>query len=196
MVIAGVRKGEDFMDWLLHLDGNILLWIQEHIRKEFFDPIVIFISSLGNAGWFWLVLLAVLLCIPRYRKAGMTGMVAVLIGFLITNVCIKNMAARIRPYEVVEGLKFIGTKPHDFSFPSGHSTCSIAASAALFATLPKKAGIPLLVLAILICLSRLYVGVHYPTDVLAGVLIGLFAAMASFYMMNRRNKNTKKGTAA
>ena len=184
------------MDWLLHLDGNILLWIQEHIRKEFFDPIVIFISSLGNAGWFWLVLLAVLLCSPRYRKAGMTGMVAVLIGFLITNVWIKNMAARIRPYEVVEGLKFIGTKPHDFSFPSGHSTCSIAASAALFATLPKKAGIPLLVLAILICLSRLYVGVHYPTDVLAGVLIGLFAAMASFYLMNRRNKNTKKGTAA
>lgn len=184
------------MDWLMQLDGNILLWIQEHIRKEFLDPFVIFISNLGNAGWFWLVLLAVLLCIPKCRKAGMTGLLAVLIGFIITNVLIKNMAARIRPYEVVEGLRFIGVRPHDFSFPSGHSTCSVAASATLFARLPKKAGIPLLVLGILICLSRLYVGVHYPTDVLAGALIGLFASFAALFIMKHRNKDRQKETAA
>lgn len=185
------------MDWLLQLDGNILLWIQEHIRKEFLNSIVIFISNLGNAGWFWLVLLALLVCIPMYRKTGMTGLIAVLIGFIITNVFVKNLAARIRPYEVVEGLRFIGTKPHDFSFPSGHSTCSVAASIVLLAKLPKKAGIPLFVLGILICLSRLYVGVHYPTDVLAGAAIGLFAAFAALYLMkNKTGTNRQKGTAA
>lgn len=190
-------KERNFMDWLLQLDGNILLWIQEHIRKEFLNPIVIFISNLGNAGWFWLVLLALLVCIPMYRKTGMTGLIAVLIGFIITNVFVKNLAARIRPYEVVEGLRFIGTKPHDFSFPSGHSTCSVAASAVLLAKLPKKAGIPLFVLGILICLSRLYVGVHYPTDVLAGAAIGLFAAFAALYLMkNKTGTNRQKGTAA
>ncbi len=185
------------MDWLFHLDGNILLWIQEHVRKEFLDPIVVFISSLGNAGWFWLVLLAVLLCIPRYRRAGMTGLFAVLIGFLITNVLLKNMVARIRPYEIVEGLTFLGTQPHDFSFPSGHSTCSMAAAAVLFARLPKKAGIPLLLLGVLICLSRLYVGVHYPTDVLAGTAIGLFGAFAALSLTKRQfEKDGQKKTAA
>lgn len=185
------------MNWLFQLDGTILLWIQEHIRKEFLDPVVVFISSLGNAGWFWLVLLAVLLCIPGYRRAGMTGLVAVLIGFLITNVLLKNMVARVRPYEVVQGLTFLGTKPHDLSFPSGHSTCSIAAAAVLFAKLPKKAGVPLLVLAILICLSRLYVGVHYPTDVLAGAAIGLFGAAAALSLTKRRfEKDRSQKTAA
>lgn len=164
------------MDWFLRLDANILLWIQYHLRKDFLTPIMLFVTNLGNAGWFWLVLLAVLLFFPKYRKEALTGLAAVAIGFVITNLCIKNIAARVRPYEVIEGLRYLGIKPHDFSFPSGHSTCSMAASLALFAGLPKKAGIPLLVLALLICFSRLYAGVHYPTDVLAGILIGSVAA--------------------
>ena len=174
------------MDWLLQLDGAVLLWIQEHIRKEFLDPVVVFISSLGNAGLFWLALLIALLFVPRFRRAGLTGLFAVLIGFIITNLCLKNAVARIRPYEAVEGLRFIGMRPHDFSFPSGHSTCSIAAAVVLLWRLPKKAGIPLLVLAVLICLSRLYVGVHYPTDVLGGAVIGAAAAAAALCLEKRK----------
>ncbi len=174
------------MDWLMQLDGNILLWIQEHIRTEFLDPVVVFISSLGNAGWFWLLLLAALMLFPRYRKVGISGFAAVLIGFIITNVCIKNVVARIRPYEVIEGLEMLGVKPSDFSFPSGHSTCSAAASLVLFFMLPKRAGVPLLALGILICLSRLYVGVHYPTDVLAGALIGAAAAAVVLFRVKNR----------
>ena len=176
------------MNWLLELDGNILLWIQEHIRQDWLDPVVIFITNLGNAGWFWLVLLAVMLFIPKYRKTGWTGLVGVLIGFLITNVWLKNMVARIRPYEVVEGLQFIGTMPSDPSFPSGHSTCSVAAAVVLFCKLPRKYGVPALILGVLICLSRLYVGVHYPTDVFVGILIGCFGAFTSMWIMKRLDK--------
>ena len=174
------------MNWLITLDANILLWIQDHLRREFLTPIMLFITNLGNAGWFWLVLLAVLLFFPNRRKAALTGIAAVLIGFIITNLCIKNMVARIRPYEVIEGLQYLGIKPHDFSFPSGHSTCSMAASLALLARLPKKAGIPLLNLALLICFSRLYAGVHYPTDVLAGILIGSAAAAIALCLVRQK----------
>lgn len=172
------------MDWLLQLDGNILLFIQEHMRMDWLTLPMTFITNLGNAGFIWLVLLAILLFIPKQRKTAIMGLIAIFIGFIITNVLLKNMVARIRPYEVVEGLKYIGQMPHDFSFPSGHSTCSIAAGAVLFCKWPKKAGIPVLIFAILICLSRLYVGVHYPTDVIAGGLVGLFGAFTAIKIVN------------
>ncbi len=176
------------MDWLMALDGNILLWIQEHIRREYLDPAVIFITNLGNSGWFWLVLSILLLFFAKYRKTGITSLIAILIGFIITNLWLKNMVDRIRPYEVVEGLKFIGRMPSDASFPSGHSTCSMAASVVLFLKLPKKLGVPALVLGILICLSRLYVGVHYPTDVLVGAAVGVLAAFAAVLLMGKYDK--------
>ena len=178
------------MDMLFQLDGEILLWIQENLRKEFLNPIVTFLTGLGDAGWFWILLCALLLLSGKYRKTGMTGFVALLIGFLITNLCLINMVMRIRPYELVEGLELIGKKAVDFSFPSGHSTASIAASAVFFLKLPKKFGIPAILLGILICLSRLYIGIHYPTDVFAGAMIGLFAAFAAIFLTDRKKEKT------
>lgn len=178
------------MDWLLQLDGNILLWIQENIRKEFLDPAVMFLTSLGNAGWFWIALFVVFLFFPKYRKTGITGFMALAIGFLITNLWLKNSVARIRPYEVVKGLRLIGNAAVDFSFPSGHSTCSMAAAVVLWKECRGIFGKCALVLAVLICLSRLYIGIHYPTDVLAGMLIGIFSAFAALWVMNRKKEKT------
>lgn len=180
------------MDFLTQLDGNILLWIQENLRKEFLNPIVTFITSLGDAGWFWILLCALLLFSRKYRKTGLTGLIALLIGFLITNLWLKNMVMRTRPYELVEGLELIGKKAVDFSFPSGHSTASIAASAVFLAKLPKKFGVPAILLGVLICFTRLYIGIHYPSDVIAGVLIGLFASFAAVFLMNLINKRNEK----
>ncbi|MDD3402547.1 MAG: phosphatase PAP2 family protein [Hespellia sp.] len=191
------------MSWLLELDGNILLWIQEYMRNDFLTPIWKAITSLGNKGWFWIVL-SLVLCIPKKtRVAGITGLLALIIGVLITNVCLKNVVARIRPYEAVDGLQRLIRRQKDFSFPSGHSCASFAAAAAYYRTLPgalagngkedrkhcekadryemrgKICGIAALALAALIAFSRLYVGVHYPSDVLAGILIGCFSAWAA-----------------
>ena len=178
------------MNYLLQLDGNILLYIQDYIRQDWMTPFWKFITSLGNSGWFWIVL-SILLVIPqRTRKIGITALAALLIGALITNVALKNLVARIRPYEVVDGLKLIIERQHDYSLPSGHTCASFAAALVYYKMGPRKWGIPAVVLASLIAFSRLYVGVHYPSDVIGGLLIGVFAAWAALklkdYVMQKR----------
>lgn len=178
------------MNFLLHLDGNILLYIQEYIRHDWMNPFWEFITSLGNAGWFWLALSLVLLIPKRTRGMGAAALLAIIIGALITNVVLKNLVARTRPYEVVDGLKILIKRPHDYSFPSGHACASFAAAAVYYRMAPKRWGISVVILASLIAFSRLYVGVHYPTDVLAGILIGIGAAWAAMKIMEcaRRHK--------
>ena len=107
-------------------------------------------------------------------------MVLSLIGtLLINNMLIKNLAARTRPYEVIDGLTYLIPKPREYSFPSGHAGSSFAAAWVMFRQLPKRCGVPALVLAVLIALSRVYVGVHYPSDVLFGVIAGIVIGLAA-----------------
>lgn len=167
------------MDWLINLDGDILLWIQENIRNGILTPIMKLITHLGDAGIFWIVLTLVLLIFKKTRKVGIMSAMALICSLLINNIILKNLFARTRPYEVVDGLTRLIEKQSDYSFPSGHTGSSFAAGVVMFKELPKKFGIPLLILAILISLSRLYVGVHYPTDVLAGVITGTISALIS-----------------
>ena len=181
------------MDALLQFEGNILLWIQNHLRNDFTDPIVKFITHLGDHGYLWIGLLLVLLCIPKTRKAAVIGAATLLMTYIITNLCLKPLVARVRPYEVVEGLTRIIEKQSDRSFPSGHTANSMAVGVILWKIsqnyeklvdkklyFPKAAGWFVLVLSILIGLSRLYVGVHYPTDVLGGAIIAIADAAVVF----------------
>ena len=180
------------MEFLINLDGNILLWIQEYIRQDWMEGFWKGITMLGDSGWFWIAL-SLLLMVPRQtRWIGITSLAAIVIGALITNVTLKNLVARTRPYEVVEGLALLIEKQSDYSFPSGHTCASFAAAGVYWRMLPKKFGIPLVILAAMIAFSRLYVGVHYPTDVLAGLLIGLFAAWAARHMQKYVRSHRKK----
>lgn len=104
--------------------------------------------------------------------------VALLIGYVITNLLLKNLVMRVRPYDAIAALEPL-VRASSWAFPSGHATCSVAAGYAMYRGTPRYLGIPAMVVAVLICLSRLYVGVHYPTDVICGALIGLFAAMCA-----------------
>lgn len=177
------------MGAILKIDADILLWIQENLRKDILTPVVKCITHLGDAGLFWILLLVVLLMIPKTRKAGMLGAAALILTFFVTNVLLKPMVARVRPYEVIEGLTRLIGKQSDRSFPSGHTANSMAVGVILWMIsrnneenvdnnlyFPKKAGWVLLILSILISLSRLYVGVHYPTDVLGGAVIAVLDA--------------------
>lgn len=161
------------IDWLLNLDGNILLFIQDNIRNPILTPIFLVITTLGNGGMIWILLTLLMLCIPKTRKVGYMAALAMIGSLLINNVLLKNLVARTRPYEVIEGLICLVRQPRDYSFPSGHTTTAFAAAWVMFRRLPKRFGVPALVLAILIALSRLYVGVHYPSDVLFGVIDGI-----------------------
>lgn len=167
------------MDSLLLLDGNILLFIQEFLRNPVMTPIMKFVTTLGNGGMIWILLTTLLLAIPRTRRVGCMMTAALLGTLLINNIILKNLVARTRPYEMIEGLTYLVKKPTDFSFPSGHAGCSFATACIMFRRLPKPYGIPAFVLAILISLSRLYVGVHYPSDVLFGAISGIAISYAA-----------------
>lgn len=163
---------------LINLDGNVLLWIQEYVRNDVLTPIMIFITHLGDRGQIWIAAALICLCFSRTRKAGILTGISLLGSLVVNNMLLKNIVARIRPYEVVDGLQRMIEKPGDLSFPSGHTGSSFAAAVVLLLLCPKKVGIPAMILALLIAVSRLYVGVHYPTDVLAGMITGTLVALA------------------
>ena len=160
------------VDALLKMDGEILLFIQDHIRQEWMDWFWKAVTHLGDGGVFWILLGIILLFSKKTRPAGVAALLALLVGALITNVCLKNFVARIRPYEVVEGLRLMIERQRDYSFPSGHTAASFASVTALYLAGEKKMWKAALVLAVLIALSRLYLYVHYPTDIIGGVLFG------------------------
>lgn len=165
------------MNWIQDMDVRILLFIQEHFRIDAVNWFWKIITSLGNGGWFWIVLAMGMILYAKTRKVGITAFLSMLIGALITNVVLKNWVARPRPFDAFPEILPLIARPTDFSFPSGHTTASFACAFILYRMLPPKYGIPAICLAILIAFSRLYVGVHYPTDVLAGFLIGVISSM-------------------
>lgn len=162
---------------MVAMEADILLWIQNNIRNEVLTPIFKFITTLGNAGVIWIVLSVGLLIPKKTRRVGVLALVSLVLSALIDNVILKNAVARTRPYDVIEGLTSLVGAQKDYSFPSGHTGSAFAAAVVMFRGLPKKFGIPILVFACLMGLSRLYVGVHYPSDVLGGVLIGTGIAL-------------------
>ncbi len=165
------------MEHLFQLDGNILLWIQEYIRSDFLTPIFKFFTMLGDDGGIWIAIAILLLFFRKYRKTGAMVGLSLLGSLIFNNMLIKNLVARTRPYNVIETLTILVPDPGEFSFPSGHTSSSFAAGVVLYLMLPKKYGVPALILAVLISLSRLYVGVHYPTDVLGGMVMGTLIAV-------------------
>ena len=176
----------------LPFDSSILLWIQNNLRSGFLTPIMVCITHLGDKGILWILLSLVLLFMYRTRRLGVVCAASMVLGLIVTNIILKNWVARVRPYEVIEGLECIVRKAHDWSFPSGHATNSLACAWVLFRRTEKKYGVPALVLAILISLSRLYVGIHYPTDVLAGIAIGIASAETSMWAVPRLERRFPK----
>lgn len=170
---------------LLSLDGNILLFIQEYIRNPVLDKIFISITKLGDKGLIWILLTILLLCFEKTRKVGVMVVFALVASYWINNQILKNIVARVRPYDAISRLVPIVQKPGGYSFPSGHTASSFAAAFIMYKRLPKKYGVPCLVLAVLIGLSRLYVGVHYPTDVVVGMFSGIVISWFSGMLVDK-----------
>ena len=150
-----------------------------------------FITSLGNAGIIWIVLAVVLLILPKTRKTGIIVAAALLMDLVLCNLILKNLVARVRPYDVNTAIAILIKKPLDFSFPSGHTAASFAAMTALFLAKMKKAWIAALVLAVLIAFSRLYFYVHYPTDVLGGIVVGILSGIIGYTIVEKIDKRRK-----
>ena len=180
------------LEWIHHADAQILLFIQQYLRSGMFTWFWKGITFLGDGGWFWIVLGLGLLIPQKTRKAGITALLALALGALVTNLGLKNLVARVRPYDAVEGLVPLVARLKDYSFPSGHTCASFACAAVYYKLYPGKWGNAALILAVLIALSRLYVGVHYPTDVVAGGIVGWVCAVAALGIIGRYEKKRAK----
>ena len=156
---------------------NLLDQIQQHLANDFLNALVPRISSLGDAGLIWIALSILLLLFPKTRKAGLASGIALLFMLITGNMILKPLVARLRPFTVNTAVELLIPPPTDFSFPSGHTYASFASASAIFRN-NRKIGIPALILASLIAFSRLYLYVHYPTDILAGAAIGIMAGWA------------------
>ncbi len=174
-------------EFLINVEGPILLWIQNVLRFEWLNDWVVSFSNLGNAGMLWLVLCAVMLIFPRTRRAGALGLAALAMGFLLCNGLLKPLLHRTRPWLVIGGLKHMVTPGDLHSFPSGHTCAAFAAAWTWRNQLPRRwMGRLAIFVATLMGLSRLYLGVHFPTDVLAGALVGIFASWVMSVVLNGR----------
>ena len=161
------------------------------IHTPLLDKILAFITSLGNASIIWIVLAVVLLILPKTRKAGIIVAAALLVDLILCNLILKNLVARVRPYDVNTAIAILIKKPLDFSFPSGHTAASFAAMTALFLAKMKKAWIAALILAVLIAFSRLYFYVHYPTDVLGGIVVGILSGVIGYAIVEKLDKRRR-----
>ena len=152
----------------------------QNLRTPIGDVVVPLITRLGDAGIIWIILTVLLLIIPKTRKTGVIMMAALLADVLLCNVVIKNLVARTRPFDVNTAVQLLVAKPRDYSFPSGHTAASFASVTALYLAGEKKLWKIALVLAVLIAFSRLYLYVHYPTDVLGGIITGAIAGYIGY----------------
>lgn len=159
------------MNAVLNFDFAILDFIRAHIGGDFADTFMKLVTSLGNAGILWIIITAVLLCSKKFRIIGLQMTVGLILGLIFGNLVLKNLVARPRPF-TLRGADIIIKAPRDYSFPSGHTLASVISAYILWHN-NKKAGIAAAVAAALIAFSRLYLYVHYPTDIIGGVLLGL-----------------------
>ena len=177
-------------------DLPILDWIQANLTNGFLDFIMPIITLLGDAGIFWIACSVVLMFFPQYRKAGLSMAVSLIIGLVVCNMTLKPLCHRIRPYDYQmevfhREIVLLIEAQHDFAFPSGHTIASFEACTALMIH-NKKLGVPATILAILIAFSRLYLYVHYPTDVIASIILGIGIAYLGCWIVKKLGEKFPK----
>jgi len=161
---------------LQNLDWSVLHWIQDTFTCGFFDFIMPKISMTGDLGAIWLITAFIMLFSKKYRKCGILLVAGLGLCFLIGNLCLKPLVARSRPCWLDPGVKLLIPNETDYSFPSGHTLSSFAA-ATILGIRNKKFAVPAFILAGLIAFSRLYLYVHFPSDVLSGIVIGILIGL-------------------
>lgn len=179
------------MDALNQFEIGILDFIRNTFSCKFLDCFFISVTRLSDKGIFWIVLAAVLLCFKKTRKTGICLGTVLLIGEILGNQILKKIFERPRPYTVNPDITLVIDKLSSFSFPSGHSRCAVECAVSIYAN-NKKWGIAAIVVAVLTCLSRMYLYVHYPTDVLAGAALGVIDGLLAIFIVKKVSEYINK----
>lgn len=179
-----VLRWNGFLRWT----GSFCFGYGRFLQALFMDKIMIFISSLANKGMLWIGIGVVLLLLGvkgrKWSNRGLLVLLSLAFNMVICNLLLKPLVARTRPYDLL-GYEILVRRLGDYSFPSGHTSASFAAATAIYA-IDRRWGAAAYVLAALIGFSRLYLGVHFPTDVLAGAVVGILAAKAAQCLLEKK----------
>lgn len=159
-------------------------------RTPLLDDIMIFITTLGNGGLIFIVMGIIFLLNKKERKIGLNILIALLLCGVFGNLIIKPIVQRIRPYNI-RSMELLIKTPSDYSFPSGHTYSAFATAMSVYFYNRRKS-VGLFIYAILMAFSRMYLYVHYPTDILAGIVFGIFFAFVSKKLLDRISEFKKK----
>ncbi len=192
-----------FLESVSSFDHDVLHAVNYSMRNPVMDTIMPYITKLGDEGIFWIALALILLIPKKTRRTGAAMGVAMLLGLIIGNGILKNLIMRTRPYDLAHPVlpksQLLIKAPTDYSFPSGHTLASFEASTALFKD-HTVYGFAAFVLALLIAFSRIYLQVHYPSDVLGGAILGFLLGLAGSTIVRSfcdwRDSRRKKKEAA
>lgn len=174
------------MDFLTKFDTVILNSVYK-LKNPLFDCVMPVITKTVNGGFIWILICVLCLVFAKTRKKGVVMAGALAINFIISNVFLKNIVARTRPFLYNDAVELLIKAPKDFSFPSGHTSASFAVSTVIF-LFDKKLGILTYIFSFLIGFSRLYLYVHYPSDVFCGAVIGILSALLSMKVFENKYK--------
>ncbi|MBQ5382840.1 MAG: phosphatase PAP2 family protein [Treponema sp.] len=167
------------------LDGSILIWIQENLRNSFLSSFIVPYSLSGNYAIPWFIVVIVLLIFKKTRKIGVLALISMAVAFCINDFILKNLIARPRPFLEIPELMTLVKRPSSYSCPSGHTAIAFGFAVSILMNAKKRYGFIALFFALLMGFSRMYVGVHYPSDVLLGLLLGSTVAILVSVFGNR-----------
>lgn len=175
------------LETILNIDLEILNYIQNSIGNTAIDKLMVFMTMLGNKGIIWIVISLFLVINKKTRRVGIMSMTALILTGILGEAVIKPLVKRARPFIDHPSVNLIIKAPSSYSFPSSHTALSFTVAAILLKEF-KKYGMMFLVLATLIAFSRVYLFVHYPSDVVVGVIMGLTCAWITNKAFNRKEK--------
>lgn len=182
------------MDGITNIDLNINLFIQENLRVDWLNPIVKGFTMLNNGGLFVIGVVILLLFLKKYRYVGIVTAFSLVIEFILNNLFLKPFIARPRPYDMMDEVILLVEKARDYSFPSGHTGSAFAVGVAMYLMLPKESkniGRYAILFSVLMGFSRLYVGIHYPSDVIGGALLGIMTAFLAVWIFKHNQKRMR-----
>ncbi len=181
----------EIVSFIQNTDLEILNLIQRYLKSSFMDSFMVFITTLGNKGLVWILISLLLMIKKEYRKIGLYALLALILVTVLGEGILKNAIGRVRPFVGIEGMELLIKEPRSFSFPSGHTAIAFVMASVLGHKI-KRMRIPLYILASLIAFSRLYLFVHNPSDIVAGIILGFLCSTFIIFLYENDNLLLKK----
>jgi undecaprenyl-diphosphatase len=174
------------MNIIAMLDLEILLFIQNFLRSSFLTPIFRLITSLGDFGSIWLVISIFLILYKKTRRIGLYALLGYVLCSLSVDILLKNIVQRPRPFTLYEAIIPLIKEPSSYSFPSGHTVKAFSVAFILYRIWDKRIGVVFIIIASLIAFSRIYLGVHFFSDIVGGILVGWVISMAVTWLYKKQ----------